>query len=346
MIVLHVLKSNIYSGAEKVACTIIEETSDQYQHIYMSKHGSVEDVLRQKKITYWNVNKVNIYWIKKAIARFKPDIIHAHDYTASVLCAVAVRGYKCVLISHLHSNPTWIKTWNVKSIAYRWAIGRIDKIISVSNAIPKEAAFRKSMCSKIYNIGNPFSVKRIWEQAQKGSDNDIMSDLLFVGRFTEEKNPIMFLNVVRKICQQKKIKAIMIGDGILYPKCKEMIDTDQELQKHVKLLGFQDNPYKYMLRTKIVCIPSKYEGFGLVAVEAMALGKVVVCSGAGGLSEIMVNLSDNCCETVERFSNRITKLLSNDGLYRCETEKCMQEVRKYDNLNVYIEQIKKIYKDD
>ena len=49
----------------------------------------------------------------------------------------------------------------------------------------------------------------------------------------------------------------------------------------------QSNPYPYLNAGKVMVMPSAWEGFGLAAVEGMCLGKPVVCSGVGGLADIV-----------------------------------------------------------
>lgn len=59
----------------------------------------------------------------------------------------------------------------------------------------------------------------------------------------------------------------------------------------IRLYGFQKNPYIYLKQAKVMCMPSKWEGFGLAAVEALALGKPVIAAPVGGLNDI---INDNC----------------------------------------------------
>ena len=65
---------------------------------------------------------------------------------------------------------------------------------------------------------------------------------------------------------------------------------DEDLQEYIKLLGVKKNPYPWIKNSKLLVHSSRYEGFGLVLVEALILGKVVISSNCKvGPREILNN---------------------------------------------------------
>ena len=74
--VLHILASNKFSGAENVACTIIENMNEDYNMIYCCPHGPIDETLIKKRIRQAPLNKFNIKNIKKTINNYHPYIIH------------------------------------------------------------------------------------------------------------------------------------------------------------------------------------------------------------------------------------------------------------------------------
>lgn len=107
MKVMHILNTGAYSGAENVVISIITHTRNDVESIYVSPKGTIESVLNENGIRYYPVNKLSVHSISKAIRRENPNIIHAHDFTASVLVSLCKTGIP--IISHLHNNPPWIK---------------------------------------------------------------------------------------------------------------------------------------------------------------------------------------------------------------------------------------------
>jgi glycosyltransferase involved in cell wall biosynthesis len=123
------------------------------------------------------------------------------------------------------------------------------------------------------------------------------------------------------------------------------------LADNIKMVGFQHNPYIYMNQTKILVAPSKFEGFGMAAVEAMAFGKPVLTSKVGGFK---VSVNDDCGKICgndkkpldrEAFVANINELLDNGEIYRMKSEGARKRAKDLNNFDTYMEEVIKIYED-
>ena len=88
-----------------------------------------------------------------------------------------------------------------------------------------------------------------------------------------------------------KVKAIIVGDSGI-AKLKGLVDADAEIlfdNPRVNFAGLALRPAldDVYAACHVVIMPSRYESFGLVAIEAMAAGAVVVALATGGLREIV-----------------------------------------------------------
>ncbi len=93
-----------------------------------------------------------------------------------------------------------------------------------------------------------------------------------VGRLSEQKNPFYIVEIINKLCQiNENIRFIHIGDGKLKEKVKEKIE-EYSLRDKYLLLGLQKNVSDYMNAMDYFILPSKFEGFPIVLVEAQATG--------------------------------------------------------------------------
>ena len=80
--VLHLLFSNRYSGAENVACTIIENISNKYDMYYCSPIGPIEEILKERNIKYIPLKKFNLKGLKRVVKEYDFDILfsgHSHN---------------------------------------------------------------------------------------------------------------------------------------------------------------------------------------------------------------------------------------------------------------------------
>lgn len=160
--ILHILNTGEYSGAENVVITIIKNYSCQCRGIYMSRKGSIATILSNEKIEYYGVDELSITNIRHIVKLMHPDIIHAHDYTASILASIAVK--KIPIISHLHNNVPWMKRRSFRSLLYRLVLPRLKKTLTVSDAVVSECWYANLLRKKAVCVGNPIDLQRIREK--------------------------------------------------------------------------------------------------------------------------------------------------------------------------------------
>jgi glycosyltransferase involved in cell wall biosynthesis len=112
--------------------------------------------------------------------------------------------------------------------------------------------------------------------------------VLFVGRLVYEKGIHVLVNAVPKVLEKINVKFIIVGSGYM----KEQLSTivrSMKLEHKVLFAGFTDDATLLKLQkcADVSVVPSLFEPFGIVALEAMAAGSPVVVSDTGGLSEIV-----------------------------------------------------------
>lgn len=342
MKILHLLQSKYYSGAENIVIQIIKmmEGNKDVECIYVSSAGPIESVLIEKKINYILIEKLTISNVKKVISNYEPDIIHSHDFQASVICSILKRDE--LLVSHIHSNPNWLKRLNTKTLLFLASSFRIDKILTVSKHIINDYIFSNLIKNKSINIGNPFDVNSIRKKASV-APLDLEYDIIFVGRLEEVKNPLKFIGILSKIKQYiPNVKAAMVGGGSLYEECQIYID-ELSLSSNITLLGFQENPYRYIQGSKMLCITSRNEGYSLVALEAIALSKPVISFDVGEVA----NIIDESCGVVnndeEVIISSIISLLEDSQSLMRKSQNAFIKSEKIKNYDEYRKVMLDIY---
>ncbi|MCR4695077.1 MAG: glycosyltransferase [Pseudobutyrivibrio sp.] len=356
MVVLHVSKSRVYSGMENVALSIITSMPEDIRGVFLTPTGSIETKLLEANVEYIGVDKVDEKAIKKAIEEVKPDIIQAYEYDCSLMCARVTDTIP--IISQLYSSPKWVQKIGPKSITYGSFCKNFTKIIAPVESIVKKAWFRDKIKDKAEILGIPFDAKKIFEKGyiagtEMSSDKlqNYKSDLLFVGHLTEDKNPYEFIRIVDEIKKTHfDVSAVMVGGGDLGSECLELINR-LGLQNNVRMVGMQYNPYIYMNQTKILVIPSTFEGFGMATLEAMTFGKPVFASCVGGLVLTVDDEVGKICGTPkkpvdrEAFVSGITTLLDNQGLYQKKSEAARKRAKDMNTSQRYMKDMQRIYED-
>lgn len=342
MKVMHILNTGGVSGAENVAISIINKMKKDYdiESYYVALEGDIRDILYDNKIPYIALPKLSPKILKDVIKNVSPDIIHAHDYTASINAALSMDDIP--IISHIHNNKPWIKKINVNSIAYGISTLRYKKIVTVSDSIKNEYIFGRLIKSRTICLGNPMDMSNIRRKASEYECKNCF-DLVYVGRLTEAKNPELLLNIVKSLINRSPdVRVAIVGEGDQYVDFKEKIS---ELPKNaVKMYGFIQNPYPIMAKSKVLCLPSKWEGFGLAAAEALALGIPVVCSGAGGLKNIVNDECGAICgEESKKYIIEIEHLLTDPEYYHKKKEAALRRSLEIENMEKYSRELYEIY---
>ncbi|MGM0883311.1 MAG: glycosyltransferase [Bacillota bacterium] len=324
--VLHLLTSNVYSGAENIATSIIDSMSDNYEMAYASPNGPIQEALAEKRISYIPIKSFNPIYLNSIFRQWKPDIIHAHDFRASIGSAFSL--YPCDVISHIHQNPLWIRSLNVNTLLYSLSCFLYKKIVLVSPIIAEEALFSKFSKKKIRTIYNVVSKKKVVRLSREDNFKEVY-DIAFIGRMAAPKNPLRFIEIMKEIIDiDSTVKAVMVGSGALYQSCEELINS-HGLKDNIKMVGHLSNPFTIMNNSKLIVMTSSWEGFGLVAVESMILGKPVFSSPVGGLKLIVNENCGGLCESNEEFIVKMLHALNDQNHYISLSESAKINAMKF-----------------
>lgn len=336
--VLHINKNREYSGAENVAMNICL-LANKYEHLYASPKGAINEILGNNGVEHFDLEKFNLHSIEKAIREFKPDIIHAHDITPSILAALLSIKYKNIkIVSHVHNNDPKMKKVSVRWLSYTMTIPFYDEIIVVSESVKSEylGGFVNRGIT-LPNIVNPNILPH------KQSDISKEFDIVTVARLVEQKRPEMFLELVSEVKKVfPNIRAAYVGDGDMKEKFLKLIEINN-LKENVTFVGFQTDPYQYLAKSKVFALTSSFEGFGLVALEALAYGLPTVVTHVGGLPTIVnssVGISSN---ELKELSNEIIKLLSDDSYYNEKSLNAKNRFSQINDINKFVEQLDSVY---
>lgn len=344
MKIIFLQKTTKFSGAESIVITLMKLLkSFGYNVYYLSPDGPIRKNLEKEGLNFIPLTTTNPFLLKKTIKRLKPDIIHATDYSMSVMAAFLF-GRKIPVISHLHNNPLWLKKrFHPNSIMYALALPRISWVVTVSDSIVKEYCYSFLMSKKTTKISNIVDIDKVRSLAKRECAKDDLYDLAFLGRMEFQKNPLLFCEIVKHLKEKRKnIKAVMIGEGSLRNQVENFI-SENELEQNLFLCGFKRNPYVYLQASKVGVMPSRFEGFGLAAVEMMALGKPVLCSNVGGLTEVVNNNCGKICFSLNDYINEAEKLLNDKKYYNKKSANAKKESLKFNDLLSYRNKFIQIY---
>ncbi len=343
--VLHLLSSNKYSGAENVACQIINAVGDKMEFAYSSPNGDIANSLKEKNITYYPLTRFKAKELKKVIKEFNPTIIHAHDLKAIALATLA--GGKIPIIAHVHLNHPKAKKLSIRSLVMNYCLTRkkVKHIIWVSNSCFDNYKFKNKVVKKSDIITNIIDCKSLEEKANHAELQD-GADVVYLGRLTYQKNPQRLISITKLLVNDiPNIKIAIIGSGDLMEECKGLA-VQNGVDKNIKFYGFLSNGYGILKNSKMFLLTSRYEGYPMCVLEAQAFGLPIVSPDLGELNNLVVHgQTGYIYETDTAAKSFIEELLADKEKYSKIRFKVVEFSSKYNDINKYGNIIETIYKE-
>ncbi len=211
--------------------------------------------------------------------------------------------YNCVLVS-FQSNVVAIALANILRIpiavrlSNHFSSADVDKVrlrkiselakkytyrfsdIVIANSVELAWDYEPILERKIDVINNPVDFKEI-NRKSLGSVNEKLflqkkrPIVIAVGRLVQQKNFELLIKSFHIVLRYRLCDLVILGEGHEREKLLKLVD-DLHISNFVHLLGYRKNPYKYMSKSDLFVLSSKYEGMPNSLVEAMACGLATV----------------------------------------------------------------------
>ncbi|WP_290464030.1 glycosyltransferase, partial [Faecalibaculum rodentium] len=157
-----------------------------------------------------------------------------------------------------------------------------------------------------------------------------------VGRLSYQKGPDVFINSCKLVANEiPNCRFLIVGDGedrqSIIQLAKKNGIADQLI-----ITGWVENPLDYISTFDIACLFSRWEGFGLVLPEYMAMQKPIVATNVDAIPEIVQNKKNGLLVPVDNpiaSAEAIIKLLKNERWRSVIVETARKEVLKEYDIN-------------
>ncbi|VVM06538.1 D-inositol 3-phosphate glycosyltransferase [Methylacidimicrobium cyclopophantes] len=201
----------------------------------------------------------------------------------------------------------WLSFSGIGGVARRSLFRRCGRCISISEPI----ASHLPVPSEI--VPSPYDEEMFWNTGREERSRDC----LFVGRMHQGKGPLLFLEALELLGKEGlRPAATLVGGGPLLEEAKA-VSRRLGMDGHVEFLGPQEAGVvaELMREHRILVVPSVWqEPFGIVALEGIACGCIVIGSDGGGLKEAIgscgLTFPNGDCRAL---AARIRELLTDSG---------------------------------
>lgn len=356
MKILHIINNLGSGGAEK----LLEESMPLLNKI----EGVKVDVLLltdvknvfEKSLKEWAVNinviplrkiysPFNILYIRNFIIKGKYNIVHTHLFPTNYWTSIASKlifKNRPTFITTEHSTHNRRREKFYFRFLDRLIYSNYSRVISISqktqeNLISWINSKQKNL-EKYLVIENGINFKKFHESKPyfKSEINEMLNEekvlLCMVGRFSKQKDQATLIKAMKSL--SKDVHLLLLGEGPLKAQ-NELLAKEIGLERRIHFLGFRNDVDRIYKTSDIVILSSKWEGFGLAAVEGMATGKPVIASDVTGLKEVVegAGILFKKGDSLDLAEN-INNLLINAEEYSKVSDKCLERASNYNIENM------------
>jgi len=356
--VLHIIDHLGYGGAPMCVKNIVENSNNnKYKNLVCALRTNPTPIQIKGQVISLKYGKYDIrsiLAIKKLCKEYDIDILHAHLQKSIVGCLLASFFCKAAIVVHEH-GAIFEKglTFSIYRLFLRVLHHRAAVIIANSKATAEElvqkVGIKKDRMEILHNAIDFASFdlgKMPRNQVRKEfgiSETDTV--IGFAGRLHVMKGVDLLIEAFGMLLKRSGgYYLVLAGDG---PERRRLEDLTKRLgiADRVKFLGVCANVAWIMAGFDIGVVPSRYEPFGIVALELMRMKVPIVSSGVDGLGEL---IHDEETGVVTRENNPqeicrgIERLMENEKL-RKQIVEVAYDFSKQFGIKEYINNLQKVY---
>ena len=289
------------------------------------------------------------------ILNHKLDLLHVHYAIPHASAAYMARqillkkGINIPVITTLHGTDiTLVGRDKTYSPVVTFSMNESAAITAVSKNLRDETYNNFKMEKEIEVIYNFVDAQRFnkkpltpFRQLIAPSNERI---LLHASNFRKVKRVDDVVRIFSKVREKIPAKLLFVGDGPERTNV-EGLCRETNVCEDIRFLGRQEEIEDILAITDLFILPSEYESFGLVALEAMAAEVPVISSNAGGLPEVNINgvtgfLSD--VGDIDSMSKNIIDLFSDEKAFQTMRKNALIQAQKFDIQNI-VPQYEELY---
>lgn len=280
----------------------------------------------------------------------KFDILHFHEPWIPFLSRQLLQRSSSVNIATFHAKiPESVVSRSVIKAVTPY-LKSVMKYLHIYTAVSESGAeYVTGLTDEpITIIPNGIDLKKYKKAGKKSRTND-EATILFIGRLERRKGVKHLLTAFQILAQENpNVKLVIAGDGPEREKL-ELLAEDLKIP-NVSFLGYVSEELKMELLAEadLLCSPALFgESFGIVLLEAMATGTVVVAGDNSGYVDVMQGLGAVSLvnpEDTEEFARRLDILLHEADLRALWQKWAAKYVKQYDN-KLVVDRYEELYKE-
>jgi glycosyltransferase involved in cell wall biosynthesis len=314
MKIFHLITSLDNGGAENHLASLVKEQikGNKVFVIYLKGNDYWKKKLENKGIKIIKIkmnsliNILNFFFvitkIKRLINNHKPDVVHAHLSSMELIGAIIKffnkKKFKFIITKHLDSF--FLEGSNGQNnllqgiFIDKFILHNANKVICISNQIKKyflkEINIPTNKLQIIYyglNLNDLKNKKKINIKNIKNVKFNNHFVICCIARHVKQKSLDFLIKTFYEVQKSNfKSKLILVGNGPETTKLKELA-YQFHISKKIVWINYIENVLQILKISDVFVLPSRYEGFGLVLLEAMFAKKPIIATNVSAIPEVI-----------------------------------------------------------
>lgn len=299
-------------GAEKSIikmCNEISRRGINVELVLVKAEGvNLPYINKKVKVIDLNLSRslFSIIKLTKYLIKANPDVLISamkHANIPAIISTLLARNNgsktKVIISERSNASQSLINNKSFKNTILLWMMKffypKADRVVGISKGVSEDIqTLIKLKSSKVCTIYNPVVenslILKSQEKIRCAWFNDIKVPIVIaVGRLTKAKGFDNLINSFSVVLKETDSHLVILGEGE-EREYLEILITELNLEKKISLPGYVDNPYKYLVNSKVFVLSSIWEGFGNVLVEALTCGCNVVSSDCPSGPKEIINV--------------------------------------------------------
>lgn len=307
--ICHIAKATGISGSEKHLTILLPELAkagwDVCFIMLVEPNNPVTEFVRRleaggiqvtRVVIRADIDPLLIWQLYRLFRREKYDLVHTHLIHADLYGTLAAKLARVPLVMSTKHNEDTFRYNSFLNFLNRTINGQVDHAIAISESLKRftveKEGVNQTKITRIYYGLNPDSLLQDKPDYSVRREFSIgVSDPLVgvIGRLTVQKGHRYLLEAFSKVVSAvPSAHLLVVGDGPLRRGSEDLAER-LGMASRVIFTGWRDDVQRILRALDVVVMPSLWEGFGLVLLEAMAAAKPIVASRVGAIPEIVID---------------------------------------------------------
>ncbi len=295
--IIHILPALPFGGAERCVVDIVNQASTDFRFTILTFSNQLalaeeitnptcglKIVPKRGKLALDLVGR-----LEQTLVELRPDIVHTHLFAGDVWGRLAARRLRVPVVTTEHNLNIGEK--GLRNFIRFILRNQSDRYAACSEAV---AAYMR----RVYRITKPITVIKYGIALNRFASipplNPVLSEMriLMLGRLVPQKGFDIGLRALALI-KQYPWRLKIVGQGPLRGELQTLVD-ELGLSERVTFVPPTHQVPELFEQSDVLLMPSRWEGLGIVAMEAMAAGRLVVANQVDGLAELFCDAVTGC----------------------------------------------------